>query len=235
MGGSILPDDHVRRVVNRLHALSEKQESSLSWRLFGLSRRARALLRLPSPDFGSPSMRRFLGDRLVSLQRAKCELCYLLCRASRARQVVEVGTSFGVSTIYLAAAVRENILGGQQPGEVIGTELDPAKADAARMNLAKAGLLEFAQVREGDFRETLQLLDTPVDFVLLDIWAPLARAAIELIAPRLRPGAIVACDNTDRLGYEYRDYLAFVRDPANNFATSTLPMEGGFELSMRLG
>jgi predicted O-methyltransferase YrrM len=230
---SVLRDDNARRVAYRLHALSEQQEAALPWRLFGWHRQARARLGIRPPDFGSPRMRSFLGSRLVALDRAKCELCYLLCRVMRARRVVEVGTSFGASTIYLAAAVRENNMGEAQGGKVIGTELEPAKAAAARTNLAQAGLLSVTDVREGDFRETLQAIDAPIDFALLDIWAPLAEAAIELLAPRLRPGAIVACDNIERYWDEYRGYRAFVRDPVNGFSTSTLPLDGGFSVSIK--
>src|SRR3546814_3335970 len=86
-------------------------------------------------------------------------------------RIVEVGTSFGLSTIYLAAAVRDNSLttGGQ--GVVIGTENEPSKAEQARLNLADAGLAEWAEVREGDFRITLRDIREPIDLVLMDIWA----------------------------------------------------------------
>src|ERR1019366_2676993 len=114
-----------------------------------------------------------------------------LCRALRAKCVVEVGTSFGVSTLYLAAAVRDN--GG---GTVIGTEYEPAKAAQARATFAEARLAEFIDLREGDLRETLKVIERPVDFVLMDIWTEMARPAIELIAPHLRRGAVVVADNT---------------------------------------
>jgi predicted O-methyltransferase YrrM len=154
----------------------------------------------------------FLSDKLVALDRDKAEFCYQLCRALNARRVVEAGTSFGVSTLFLAAAVRDN--GG---GIVIGTEYEPAKAEAARAHFSEAGLAEFIDLREGDLRETLKDVGGPVDFMLVDIWTPMARPALELVSPQLRAGAAVICDNTTQFREAYRSYFDFINDPANDF------------------
>jgi predicted O-methyltransferase YrrM len=116
---------------------------------------------------------------------------------------------------------------------VIGTEYEPAKARAARAHFAEAGLSEFIDLREGDLRETLARIDGPVDFALIDIWAPLARPALERIAPHLRLGAVVIADNTTQFREAYRDYFSFVNDPANGLRTLTLPFEGGLELTTK--
>jgi predicted O-methyltransferase YrrM len=89
------------------------------------------------------------------------------------------------------------------------------------------------ELREGDLRETLADVGGPVDFVLMDIWTPLARPALERVAPRLRRGAIVIADNPLQFRDAYRDCFAFVNDPANGLRTLTLPFEGGLELSVR--
>jgi predicted O-methyltransferase YrrM len=177
---------------------------------------------------------RFFADKLVALDRDKAELCYGLCRALRAKRVVEAGTSFGVSTLYLAAAVRDNVRDDGDDGVVIGTEHEPAKAKAARAHFAEAGLEGWIDLREGDLRKTLEDIGAPVDFVLIDIWTPMARPALERVAPRLRPGAIVIADNTTQFRDAYRDYFEFVLDPANRFLTQTLPFDGGLELSVRV-
>jgi len=156
-----------------------------------------------------------------------------LCRAKKASKVIEVGTSYGVSTIYLAAAVRENARSYGVDGIVIGTEYEPKKAEAARANFATVGVSQFIELREGDLRETLKRIDGPVDFVLMDVWIAMARSAIELIAPHLSEGAIVVCDNTLDHRAFYADYFAFLNDPANRFTTMTLPFQGGLELSVR--
>ena len=174
-----------------------------------------------------------MRDKLVALDPDKCRLCYMLCRATGARRVVEVGTSFGVSTIYLTAAVRDNSCGRGGPGIVIGTELEQSKAAAARVNLAEAGLAEFAEIRDGDVMDTLKNLNGDVDLVLLDIWAPMALPVLRLLTPQLREGAVVLCDNVDRFSREYRRYVAHVQRPTAALSM-TLPFSGGFEMSVRL-
>src|SRR5215468_809298 len=116
----------------------------------------------------------FLQDKLVALDRDKAEFCYQICRALGARRVVEAGTSFGVSTLYLAAAVRDNLRRHGGAGTVIGTEHEPAKAKAAHAHYAEAGLSELIDLREGDLRQTLRDVGGPIDFMLIDIWTPMA-------------------------------------------------------------
>src|SRR5919108_6441724 len=82
----------------------------------------------------------FLSDKLVALDRNKAEFCYQVCRSLGATRIVEAGTSFGVSTIFLAAAVRDNVRAAGGEGVVIATEYESRKADAARANFAAAGL-----------------------------------------------------------------------------------------------
>jgi predicted O-methyltransferase YrrM len=175
-------------------------------------------------------MHRFFSDKLVALDREKAEFCYQLCRSLRATRVVEAGTSFGVSTLYLAAAVRDNQV---ENGVVIGTEHEPKKAEVARANFKEAGLGEFIELREGDLRQTLQDVGGPVDFMLVDIW-DVALPALERVSPSLRQGAIVVCDNTTVDAVEYRGYFEFVNDPKNRFRTMTVPFAGGFELTVRV-
>ena len=175
----------------------------------------------------------FLSDKLVALDREKAEFCYQVCRALRARRVVEAGTSFGVSTLFLASAVRDNLRADGGEGIVIGTEMEPGKASAARANFAEAGLSDFIDLREGDLRETLLEVSGPVDFMLVDIWTPMARPALELVAPWMREGAVIVCDNTTQFADAYRDYFDFINDPANNMRTMTLPFEGGLEFTVR--
>ena len=178
----------------------------------------------------------FLRDKLVALDRPKAELCYLVCRALRAHRVVEAGTSYGVSTLFLASAVRDNSTSNERGTNtpiVIATEYEPDKAKSARRHFAEAGLAELIDLREGDLRETLRSVDHPIDFMLIDIWTPMARPALELISPRLRTGAVVICDNTQQFRDAYKDYFAFVDDPRNGLSTTTLPYEGGLEFTVK--
>lgn len=167
----------------------------------------------------------FFADKLVALDPIKAEFCHLLCRAMGARRVVEVGTSYGVSTLYLADAVRAN--GG---GVVIATEHEAAKAAAARANFAEAGLEAFIDLREGDLTRTLEHLEGPVDFVLMDIWTEMAAPAMRLIGPHLRRGGAVVCDNTAQFADAYRPYFEAI---AEGYDTRTLPFDGGLELTIK--
>jgi predicted O-methyltransferase YrrM len=182
----------------------------------------------------------FLKDKLVALDRSKAEFCYYVCRALRAQRVVEAGTSFGVSTLFLAAAVRDNLRQASQvreerndAGVVIGTENEPEKAKLARGHFAEARLAEFIDLREGDLRDTLVNVDGPIDFMLIDIWTPMARPALSLITPKLRDGAVVISDNTLQFREAYGEYFEFIHDPRNGLRTMTLPFEGGLEFTVR--
>ena len=79
-----------------------------------------------------------------SIHPEQGDLIYLLCRGMRATRVAEFATSIGMSTLYFAAAMRDN--GG---GKVIGSELVPAKAATARRNLNEAGLIEYCRDSRG--------------------------------------------------------------------------------------
>jgi predicted O-methyltransferase YrrM len=219
---SVINDPKLEQLLSALHARSDAQ--------------IEAMQRFQASD-GSPptadAIKAFRSDKFVALDRDKAEFCYQLCRASNARRIVEAGTSYGVSTLYLAAAVRDNVRVAGGSGVVIGTEYEPAKAAAARAHFEQSGLSRFIDLREGDLRETLRQVHEPVDFMLVDIWIAMARPALALVAPLLRPGAMVVCDNTQQHRNEYADYFAFLADPANGFRTMTLPFAGGLELSVR--
>ena len=219
----VLSDPALQALVDKLHAQSEAQDGELGG-YFGRRARAGDI----SWDKLDDDANRFLADKMVALEPIKAEFCHLVCRSLRARRVVEVGTSYGVSTLYLADAVRAN--GG---GVVIGTEHEPGKAAQARATFTEAGLSEFIELREGDLRETLKVIEGPVDFVLMDIWTEMARPAIELIAPHLRQGAVVVADNTSQVRHAYGRFFEFVTDPANGLTSMTLPFQGGLEMVVK--
>jgi predicted O-methyltransferase YrrM len=218
---SVIRDLQLKSLLDGLHAKSDGQVAALE--------RFQAVLAThPSTE---DEIKAFRSDKLVALDRDKAEFCYQLCRATNARRIVEIGTSFGVSTLYLAAAVRDNVRASGGTGVVIGTEHEPVKADAARAHFEQAGLSGLIDLREGDLRETLSGIVGPVDFMLVDIWIRMARPALELVTPHLRRGAIVICDNTARHRADYTDYFAFLE--SSGFRTMTLPFDGGLELSIR--
>ena len=156
-------------------------------------------------------------------------LLYTLVRASRPATVVEFGTSFGISTIHLAAAVRDN-----GTGRVVSTELNAAKVAQAGANLAEAGLADLVTILAGDARETLASLPGPVGFVLLDGWKDLYLPVLRLLEPRLAPGALVVADDTVSMADRMADYLSYVRDPAHGYLSVSFPEADGLEITCRV-
>src|SRR6202162_2522491 len=179
-----LDDPKLERLLDRLHERSDAQTSAIREHY---AERDKAVDR--APEHQAALTKAFLADKIYALDRDKAEFCYHLCRTIDARRVVEIGTSYGVSTLYLAAAVRDNVRAAGGSGVVIGTEYEPNKASAARAHFEQAGLGRFIDLREGDLRETLKQIEGPVDFMLVDIWIPMSGPAVELMARHLRPRA----------------------------------------------
>jgi predicted O-methyltransferase YrrM len=220
----ILNDPELEALLDALHAQSEGQGDAIQ----SYFRRRIEEGTLSWDGFDAESTA-FFRDKMVALEKDKAEYCYALCRALRATRIVEAGTSFGVSTLYLAAAIRDN--GG---GTVIATEYEPEKAKMARRNFEAAGLAEYIDLREGDLAETLRVIDGPIDFMLLDIWTEAVMPAVRNVAPHLRPGSVIVADNTAQSRRGYEAYFAYIADPANRLRTLTLPFEGGLEMTVRV-
>ena len=124
--------------------------------------------------------------------------------------------SLGISAIHLASAVRDN-----DAGRVVTTELSADKVAAAKRNFADAGLDDLITVLQGDALQTLAAVEGPVEFVLLDGWKELYIPVLELLEPRLAPGALVVADNTSMP--ELQPYLEYVRDSANGYVSVSFP------------
>lgn len=165
-----------------------------------------------------------LKDLPLPVSRETGSLLYMLARSARARAVVEFGTSFGLSTLHLAAALRDN--GG---GRLITTEFEPAKVQRARANLAAAGLLDLVEIRQGDALQTLRAdLPDTIDLVLLDGAKGLYSDVLSLVESRLRPGSWIVADNADFCP----DYRARVGSPENGYWS--VPFSEDVELSLRI-
>ena len=156
-----------------------------------------------------------LKGMYIPVSRGDGLLLHALARGTGARRIVEFGASFGISTLYLAEAVRAN---GE--GQVFTTEIEVSKCRAAEANIREAGLDEVATVLEGDALETLKGVDGPIDMLFLDGWKNLYLPVLELVAPKLRPGAVVVADNVNM--DDTKPYLERVRsDP--RFVSALLP------------
>jgi len=219
-----LDDPAVRGVLRRLRA----EERAQRGRLLRMG-----LAWIPDRLRGKQDSVEEESDRIkelfVPLSEKQGTLAYMVARSIGARRVVEFGTSFGISTIYLAAAVRDN--GG---GVVVGSELQPTKLERARAHLAEAGLSDLAEIRGGDARETLRDPGGTVDLVLLDGAKQLYLEILQLLTPHLRPGSVILADNIFVFRKALRPYVAYVQDPRNGFRSVTLLLGSGTEYSMRL-
>lgn len=216
-----LRSDAVTKVLRRLRAAGEAEDGP-----------AKLRVRTRESELGQKIYGReradLYGRAPIAITEEVGELLYMLALWRRARTIVEFGASLGVSTIYLAAAVRD-----AGSGRVITTELEPEKARLASANLAEAGLADLVDLRVGDALETLRDLAGPVDLLFLDGWNDLYLPVLELVAPHLAPGALVAADMSkdDPHHVLYREY---VRDPARRYFTIELPLDDGVVLSVRL-
>lgn len=224
---STLRSDAVTSTLNRLLAAEEQQDLAAAFANAGVDMAGEYPVDVSAADLAERTK-----DVIMSVTREGGQLLYLLTRAVRARTVVEFGTSFGISTLYLASAVRDN--GG---GQVITTELQPDKARRAHENIAAAGLDDLVDLRLGDARETLRDLPGPVDLLLLDGWLDLRLPILTLVEPRLRPGALVIVDDSDLYaGQDFNaGFVAHVDDPANGYLSVRLPVHQGVQVCLKLG
>ncbi|MBC2380735.1 O-methyltransferase [Pseudomonas sp. WS 5106] len=166
-----------------------------------------------------------LKDLWLPVSRETGALLYMLARSTQARTIVEFGTSFGLSTLHLAAALRDN--GG---GVLIGSEFEASKVELAREHFIEGGVSDLINIREGDALVSLASdLPDRVDLLLLDGAKALYGDVLNLVERHLRPGALVVADNTDYCP----EYLVYVRAPENGYLS--VPFSDDIELSMRLG
>ena len=169
-----------------------------------------------------------LDDAFIPVSADAGRLLYTVARSAAPGTFVEFGTSFGISTIYLAAAARD-----RGTGRVISTELHAGKAERARGYLEEAGLFDLVDLRIGDALETLQGLRRDVSVAFLDGWKELYLPLLRVLEPALLPGALVIGDDLDLFPDALRPYLAYVRDPANGYVSVAVPLGDAMELSVR--
>lgn len=165
-----------------------------------------------------------MKDFHLAVSPATAHLLYMLARSSKACSIVEFGTSFGISTLHMAAALRDN--GG---GRIITTEFETSKIAKAQANIAAAGLADLVEIRAGDALQTLAGdLPDHIDLVLLDGAKSLYPQVLALLEPRLRQGALIVADNADWCP----EYLSHVRTVTNGYLS--VPFDSDVELSLKL-
>ena len=210
-------------VLDRLFAEATASVPGVRQEMGKLSPEERAEMMASKTDYRAFYER--AKDFPLAVSRETGSLLYMLARSTGAKNIVEFGTSFGVSTLHLAAALRDN--GG---GRLITSEFEPSKVARARANIAAGGVADLVEIREGDALETLAKdLPPSIDLVLLDGAKGLYPAVLALVEPNLKPGALILADNADWSP----EYLERVRSPAQGYLS--VPFADDVELSMRLG
>ncbi|KAI0107238.1 S-adenosyl-L-methionine-dependent methyltransferase [Nemania sp. FL0031] len=227
--------EHVLQLLSKLHKVSLEQEVAIAVR--GKAFSSDVLGDLEDRMDGGNTKAEFdklMLDKFIALDEDKCHFLYQLVTATGATNVVEAGTSFGVSTIYLALAVSQTKAATGKPGVVIATEKETQKAEAAKKYWKQCGEMVEREIdlRVGDLLETLRHDLPEVDLLLLDIWSPLALPTLKTVQPRLKYGAVILTDNTISGAVGYADHLAYLRDPKNEFYNLTLPYTNGLEMSV---
>jgi len=209
-----LHTDRVRTVLDRLFASASHDDEAPRWTKPGVSWES-----VTAQERADALQAAYLP---ISAQGG--QLLYILVRARRPTTIVEFGTSYGVSTLYLAAAVADNGM-----GNVVSTELNSAKVAAARANLVEARLSDHVSILSGDAMTTLNDIGGPIDLVLLDGWKELCLPVLRTLESRLSAGALIVADDINLPSMS--GYLEYVRNPANGYVTIAFPVEDGMEIS----
>lgn len=227
------PFDHpeIAAVLTRLH----EESAADKWKI--VPRLPRYFWAKSTGHLGNRSTQhRLFSDLYSAVTPERGAVLYLMARAIRARRVVEFGSSFGISTIYLAAAVRDNF--ASEPvttAQVTGSDMEESKVGEATRNIEAAGLANLAKILQGDALQTLRAVEGPIDLAFLDGPKDMYLAVLKMLEPKLRQGAVVISDNIDSFRKEVKPFLEYVQAPKNGYASSTLGLSDGMEISVYQG
>jgi predicted O-methyltransferase YrrM len=208
-----LTEPRIQSLLAALHTEADRTDPPLLAAAEGKDVRERAAL---------------LDRAFIPVDAAAGRFLYTVVRAAGRGRIVEFGTSFGISTIYLAAAIRD-----RGEGSVITTELHTGKAATARKYFEQAGVLDLIDLRVGDALETLKDVKGDVSVVFLDGWKNVYLPVLKMLEPALAPGSLVVADDLDLFPDVLAPYLAYVRDPANGYVSVKVPIGDAMELSVR--
>jgi predicted O-methyltransferase YrrM len=219
---STLNSPAVSSLLDRLFAAADQNDPA------GFKRARDAMAQLGKPPTDSQRAE-LMRDVYMPVSPDVGRLLYLLARNRSPGLIVEFGTSFGISGIHLAAALRD---AGR--GRLITTELDAIKAERAGENFRAAGLSDLIEIRVGDAFETLKAgIEEGIDMLLLDGWKPLYLPMLKFLEPRLSPGALIIADDLAIAPEALASYVGYVRDPAKGYVSVEIPLGDRLEISVR--
>ncbi|MBZ0304281.1 MAG: class I SAM-dependent methyltransferase [Anaerolineae bacterium] len=164
--------------------------------------------------------------RMRNLEPETAHLISILVRSRRCQSLLEIGTSNGYSTLWLAWAARHT------GGHITSLERLPEKHALAAANLNRAGLSDYVDLITGDATEIVAGLPGPFDFVLFDADRISAPEQLRLLLPRLLPGALVLADNVLSHPQEIAAYLAAV-ESLPDFDHTVVPVGKGLSIAYK--
>ncbi|MEM8488880.1 MAG: class I SAM-dependent methyltransferase [Bacteroidota bacterium] len=207
-----LHDPQVSQTLNRLHNEAGKDMPRI---IKGFAK-----------SIGRSLRPKDMVNAYIAITREQGLLLYNLLRMTQAQYIVEFGTSFGISTLYLGAAARDN------GGRVITTEIEPTKCKVARENIAAAGLSDVITLLEGDAMVTLQDAAYGIDHLFLDGWNDLYLPLLNMLEPKLSYGASILTDNASFASA--KPLLGYIQQSADYLTTPLKTDKGTTELSCYL-
>jgi predicted O-methyltransferase YrrM len=216
----ILDQPQVQEVLSRLYVEAEVNDAKIL-------AEERAMASAAGGHIDDQTLASIREREFMAVAPEVGRLIYLLVRSRRPALVVEFGTSFGLSAIHIAGAIRDNGF-----GRLVTTEQSASKASCAAQHLAQAGLSDLVEIRQGDAFQTLSAI-AGVDLLLLDGWKPLYLPLLRQLEPALSPGCLVIADDVISMSDKLAPYLAYVRDAANGYISCEIPLDDGLELSIR--
>ena len=203
-------DTRILQTLENLHRSSSKEFPTI---LKGL---AKGIFRKLKPED--------MKEAYIAISETQGQFIYDLLIERKARHIVEFGTSFGISTLYLAAAAKVN------GGKVITSELLPEKCRKAEANFRAAGVDQLIELREGDALQTLVDLPAGIDFLLMDGWNDLYLPLIQILEDKFKPGTLIYTDNASFASAQ--PFINYLRSRPEKYKSIRLKDEkGGSELT----
>jgi len=207
-------DPQIYTTLNRMHKEANSEGFTIARGL------AKSVFRKLQPED--------LKDAYIAISSGQGHFIYNLLRQRNAKHIVEFGTSFGISTLYLGAAAKAT------GGKVITTELLPEKCRIAEQNFEEAGLEKYIELLEGDALKTLEDIPAGIDFLLLDGWNDLYLPLLKILEPKFKKGTLIYTDNASFASA--KPFLNYIRSRSDLYRTQRLQDEkGGSELTEFIG